>query len=74
MPNTVRPGAFTSRRAPGSRRSGSGLSVGQRVLRNQWGLALMILLLVLFVGRLAIVQGVDGAAYANAAEQDRLRT
>ena len=74
MPNTVRPGAFTSRRAPGSRRSGSGLSVGQRVLRNQWGLALMILLLVLIVGRLAIVQGVDGAAYANAAEQDRLRT
>jgi len=44
------------------------------VLRNQWGLALMILLLVLIVGRLAIVQGVDGAAYANAAEQDRLRT
>jgi cell division protein FtsI (penicillin-binding protein 3) len=74
VPNTVRPGAFTSRRAPGSRRSGSGLSVGQRVLRNQWGLALMILLLVLIVGRLAIVQGVDGAAYANAAEQDRLRT
>src|SRR4051794_9224541 len=34
----------------------------------------MILLLVLIVGRLAIVQGVDGAAYANAAEQDRLRT
>ena len=68
------PGRSPRAGAPGSRRSGSGLSVGQRVLRNQWGLALMILLLVLIVGRLAIVQGVDGAAYANAAEQDRLRT
>ena len=36
------PGAFTSRRAPGSRRSGSGLSVGQRGLRNRWGLVIMI--------------------------------
>ena len=68
------PGAFTSRREPGSRRSGAGLSVGQRGLRNRWGLALMITLLVLVVGRLAVLQGVDGAAYANAAEQDRLRT
>jgi cell division protein FtsI (penicillin-binding protein 3) len=75
VPNTVRPGAFTSRRAPGSRRSGgAGLSVDQRGLRNRWGLALMITLLVLVVGRLAVLQGVDGAAYANAAEQDRLRT
>jgi cell division protein FtsI (penicillin-binding protein 3) len=68
------PGAFTSRRAPGSRRSGAGLSMDQRGLRNRWGLIVMITLLVLVVGRLAIVQGVDGAAYANAAEQDRLRT
>jgi cell division protein FtsI (penicillin-binding protein 3) len=74
VPNTVRPGAFTSRRAPGSRRSGSGLSVNQRGLRNRWGLVIMVALLVAIVGRLAIVQGVDGAAYANAAEQDRLRT
>jgi cell division protein FtsI (penicillin-binding protein 3) len=74
VPNTVRPGAFTSRRVPGSRRSGAGLSVDQRVLRNRWGLVLMITLLVLVVGRLAVLQGVDGAAYANAAEQDRLRT
>jgi cell division protein FtsI (penicillin-binding protein 3) len=74
VPNTVRPGAFTSRRAPGSRRSGSGLSVGQRGLRNRWGLVIMITLLLAVVGRLAVVQGVDGAAYANAAEQDRLRT
>src|SRR5215218_2511641 len=68
------PNAFTSRREPGSRRSGAGLSVGQRGLRNRWGLAVMITLLVLVVGRLAVLQGVDGAAYANAAEQDRLRT
>src|SRR5215218_830460 len=68
------PNAFTSRRAPGSRRSGSGLSVDQRGLRNRWGLLLMITLLLLVVGRLAVLQGVDGAAYANAAEQDRLRT
>ena len=34
----------------------------------------MITLLVAVVGRLAVVQGVDGAAYANAAQQDRLRT
>jgi cell division protein FtsI (penicillin-binding protein 3) len=34
----------------------------------------MITLLLLVVGRLAVLQGVDGAAYANAAEQDRLRT
>jgi cell division protein FtsI (penicillin-binding protein 3) len=43
-------------------------------MRNRWGLILMITLLVLVVGRLAVLQGVDGAAYANAAEQDRLRT
>jgi len=72
--NTGRPGPFTSRRAPGSRRSGSGLSVGQRGMRNRWGLVIMITVLVAVVGRLAFVQGVDGAAYANAAEQDRLRT
>jgi cell division protein FtsI (penicillin-binding protein 3) len=33
-----------------------------------------VTLLVVVVGRLAVVQGVDGAAYANAASQDRLRT
>jgi cell division protein FtsI (penicillin-binding protein 3) len=43
-------------------------------MRNRWGLILMITLLVLVVGRLALLQGVDGGAYANAAEQDRLRT
>jgi cell division protein FtsI (penicillin-binding protein 3) len=68
------PNAFTSRRAPGSRRSGVGLSMDQRGMRNRWGLIVMITLLVLVVGKLAVLQGVDGAAYANAAEQDRLRT
>jgi cell division protein FtsI (penicillin-binding protein 3) len=67
-------GPFTSRRAPGTRRSGAGLSLEQRGLRNRWGLIVMVTLLVLVVGRLAVLQGVDGAAYANAAEQDRLRT
>jgi cell division protein FtsI (penicillin-binding protein 3) len=67
-------GAFTPRRLPGSRRSGAGLSPDQRGLRNRWGLIVLITLLVLVVGRLAVLQGVDGAEYANAAEQDRLRT
>jgi cell division protein FtsI (penicillin-binding protein 3) len=66
--------AFTPRRLPGSRRSGAGLSIDQRGLRNRWGLVVIITLLVVVVGRLAVLQGVDGAAYANAAEQDRLRT
>ncbi len=69
------PGAFTSRRAPGSRRSGgAGLSLVQRTRRNRVGLILLVTLLVIVIGRLAVVQGVDGAAYANAASQDRLRT
>ncbi|TFV52178.1 penicillin-binding protein 2 [Blastococcus sp. TF02A_35] len=67
-------GPFVSRRAPGTRRTrGAGLSVDQRGRRNRWGLAGLITLLVLVVGRLVIVQGIDGGAYANAAEQDRLR-
>ena len=68
------PNAFTSRRAPGSRRSGAGLTVEQRSARNRWGLVVLLTLLVVVVGRLAVLQGVDGAAYATAAEQDRLRT
>jgi cell division protein FtsI (penicillin-binding protein 3) len=74
VPTSVRPGAFTPRRAPGSRRSGSRLSPEKRGLRNRWGLVIMCALLVAVVGRLAVVQGVDGATYANAAQQDRLRT
>ncbi|MGY2129363.1 peptidoglycan D,D-transpeptidase FtsI family protein [Blastococcus sp. SYSU DS0617] len=69
------PGAFTSRRPPGSRRSGgAGLTLAQRTQRNRIGLILLVTLLLLVIGRLAVVQGVDGAAYANAASQDRLRT
>ncbi|MCV2491984.1 penicillin-binding protein 2 [Geodermatophilus sp. YIM 151500] len=67
-------GAFTPRRAPGSRRSGAGLSVDQRGRRNRWGLLFLVLLLVVVVGRLAVLQGVDAASYATAAEQDRLRS
>ncbi len=69
------PGAFTSRRPPGSRRSGgAGLTLAQRTRRNRIGLILLVTLLLVVIGRLAVVQGVDGAAYANAASQDRLRT
>ncbi|RBY95615.1 penicillin-binding protein 2 [Blastococcus sp. TF02-8] len=78
MPNSVRgPGAgpFQSRRAPGTRRTrGAGLTVDQRGRRNRFGLVFLIALLVLVVGRLVVLQGIDGAAYANAAEQDRLRS
>lgn len=74
-PSAPRPGPFTSRRAPGSRRSGgAGLTIAQRNRRNQVGVFLLVSLLVVVVGRLAIVQGVEGAEYANAASQDRLRT
>jgi cell division protein FtsI (penicillin-binding protein 3) len=73
-PAPRQPGAFTPRRQPGSRRSGAGLSLEQRGARNRWGLALLVLLLVFVVGKLVVLQGVDGADYANAAEQDRLRT
>jgi cell division protein FtsI (penicillin-binding protein 3) len=69
------PGAFTPRRPPGGRRSGgAGLTLAQRTRRNRVGLILLVTLLVVVVGRLAVVQGVDGAAYASAASQDRLRT
>jgi cell division protein FtsI (penicillin-binding protein 3) len=72
----LRPGtvnAFTSRRPPGSRRSGTGMSPSQRGSRNRWGLVILVVLLVVVVGRLALLQGVDGAEYAEAAQQNRLR-
>jgi cell division protein FtsI (penicillin-binding protein 3) len=50
------------------------MSPAQRHSRNRWGLVILVALLLVVVGRLAVVQGVDGAEYANAAQQDRLRT
>ncbi|WP_448623858.1 peptidoglycan D,D-transpeptidase FtsI family protein [Geodermatophilus sp. URMC 64] len=38
------------------------------------GLVLLVLLLVVVLIKLVFVQGVDGSDYANAAQQDRLRT
>src|SRR3954471_3931215 len=46
----------------------------QRIRRNRVGLIALVVLLVVVVGRLALVQGVDGAEYATAAAQDRLRS
>jgi cell division protein FtsI (penicillin-binding protein 3) len=46
----------------------------QRERRNKVGLGFMVVLLVLVVGKLVLLQGVDGAAYAQAAEDSRLRT
>src|SRR3954465_9491460 len=89
MPSTLPPGQvslttprpaprgsspFTPRRPPGSRRSRGGLTLDQRARRNRWGLIALVVLLVVVVGRLAPVQGVDRAAAANAAQQARLRT
>src|SRR6185312_5938792 len=67
-------GPFTLQRRPGSRRSGAGLSPQQRAFRNRWGLIVMVALLVVVVGRLAYLQGVDGRAYTEAAVQSRLHT
>jgi cell division protein FtsI (penicillin-binding protein 3) len=45
----------------------------QRDARNRWGLIFLVTLLVVVVGRLVVLQGVDGAAYAQAATNDRMR-
>jgi cell division protein FtsI (penicillin-binding protein 3) len=45
----------------------------QREQRNRWGLLFLITLLVVVVGKLVVLQGVDGAAYAQAATNDRMR-
>jgi cell division protein FtsI (penicillin-binding protein 3) len=67
---TPRSGAFAPRRAPGSRRSGRPLTSGPR--RLWWGLVLVVVPLLVVTGKLVLLQGVDGADYAYAAEQDRL--
>ena len=46
----------------------------QRERRNKVGLGFMVVLLVLVVGRLVFVQGIDGAAYAQAASDSRMKT
>lgn len=67
-----RSGAFAPRRAPGIRRVGRPLTSGPG--RLWWGLVLVVVPLLVVTGKLVLLQGVDGGAYANAAEQDRLRT
>ncbi|WP_164702216.1 penicillin-binding protein 2 [Modestobacter sp. KNN46-3] len=66
-------GAPLSRREPGTRRL-QPLGLAERDQRNRWGLAFLITLLVVVVGKLVVLQGVDGAAYAQAAANDRMRT
>jgi cell division protein FtsI (penicillin-binding protein 3) len=44
------------------------------MLRNKVGLIVLVLLLTTVLIKLVFVQGVDGATYANAAQQDRLRS
>jgi cell division protein FtsI (penicillin-binding protein 3) len=60
------------RRDPGSRRR-QPLGLAHREQRNRWGLLFLIALLVVVVGKLVVLQGVDGAAYAQAATDDRMR-
>jgi cell division protein FtsI (penicillin-binding protein 3) len=45
----------------------------QRDRRNRLGLAFLVTLLVVVVAKLVVLQGVDGAAYAQAATSDRMR-
>jgi cell division protein FtsI (penicillin-binding protein 3) len=46
----------------------------QRERRNRLGLLFMVMLLVVVVGRLVVLQGLDGGSYAQAAEDSRMRT
>ncbi|OMQ13995.1 peptidoglycan glycosyltransferase, partial [Modestobacter sp. VKM Ac-2676] len=55
----------------GGRREPLGLA--QREQRNRWGLAFLVALLVVVVAKLVVLQGVDGAPYAQAAENDRMK-
>ena len=65
-------GDLRPRREPGGRRR-QPLGALQRDQRNRWGLLFLVALLVVVVGRLVVLQGVDGAAYAQAATNDRMR-
>ncbi|WP_308127980.1 peptidoglycan D,D-transpeptidase FtsI family protein [Modestobacter italicus] len=65
--------ALRARRDPGPRRRRPALGTVERDRRNRLGLAFLITLLVVVVGKLVVLQGVDGAALQLAAEKDRLR-
>jgi cell division protein FtsI (penicillin-binding protein 3) len=69
-----RTGALRPRHEPGTRRRRVPLGALQRDRRSRLGLAFMVLLLVVVVGKLVVLQGVDGAAYAQAAVDSRMRT
>jgi cell division protein FtsI (penicillin-binding protein 3) len=64
-------GAFTSRRAPGSRRLAGALQVSRR--RYSIGFVLVVVPLLVITGKLWLLQGVDSGQYALAATQDRIR-
>ncbi len=72
-----RPGAgrdvLRPRGEPGARRA-RGLSPVVRSRRDRIGLVAMVALLVAVVVKLVVLQGIDGSAYAQAAENDRMRT
>ncbi|MGY1707080.1 peptidoglycan D,D-transpeptidase FtsI family protein [Geodermatophilus sp. SYSU D00697] len=87
MPTAVRPpspgrrtgdrlapgsGAFAPRRAPGSRRTTAGIRASSR--RLTFGLVLVVVPLLVVMGKLVLLQGVDSGEYATAAAQDRLRS
>lgn len=59
---------------PGSRRRLQPLGLANRESRNRWGLLFLVALLIVVVAKLVVLQGVDGAAYAQAAEDSRMRT
>ncbi|MGR6963635.1 peptidoglycan D,D-transpeptidase FtsI family protein [Geodermatophilus sp. URMC 61] len=64
-------GAFTSRRAPGSRRVPGALQASRR--RYSVGFVLVVVPLLVITGKLWLLQGVDSGQYALAATQDRIR-
>jgi cell division protein FtsI (penicillin-binding protein 3) len=68
----ARSGAFVPRRAPGSRRVRNGLTPGDR--RITIGLVIVVVPLLIVMGKLVLLQGVDGRDLATQATQDRLRT
>jgi cell division protein FtsI (penicillin-binding protein 3) len=64
-------GAFTSRRAAGSRRVPGVLRTSHR--RYRVGFVLVVVPLLVITGKLWLLQGVDSGQYALAATQDRIR-